>query len=333
MKKFSPERELKKVRGKTFNGNSSRLNNLYVPLLVIACSCLAIEAVTFSAKLVEETKDKYTVRVDIVNGEQDVFLKNVTEGAFRATILGKNTFHSIECSDGELNYDVATGEVYSKHIRQNTRCTLVFEGDSVKEVNDPEGMNGIYDNSGRSYYYKADSVNNYVRIKDMMFRIVRVNGDGTYRLILNDNNLESSYGSSNDYYESTLKTTLENWFQTHFSGESYLVQKDYDVFNYIQYETDSLVNIEGYHSNFVGTLSVIEASLVLDGVSGSTYLDSDKGILLANGNGIDNVFCYRNGGVVGVVPSENLIVKPVINVGAEFVGEGTLENPYMIPES
>ena len=58
MKKFNPEKEfenLKKKKNKTLS--RSTLSNMYVPLLIIGCSCMALLGATFSLKLTDDTKN------------------------------------------------------------------------------------------------------------------------------------------------------------------------------------------------------------------------------------------------------------------------------------
>lgn len=329
MKKFNPENELRRIKTKSIKGSNSRFSGMYVPILVIACSCLAMCAVTFSAKLEEETKNKFTVRVDIVNGNQDVLIRNVNEGEFSSLIESENAFGSIECSDGNLEYDAVTSMVYSKNINQNTHCTLYFTEEATREVS-PNGLDGINDNTGRSYYYKADATNNYLSLNNMLFRIIRINGDGSYRLLLENSSLTSTYGENNEYIGSNIEKTLNDWFTNNFHEEGYLVESDFDKTNYSGYETDDLINFDGYLVSYVGTLSVREATILTDGVEENNYLEAGGGFYLMNANGPDNVYVYRNGKVDSVGVEETLLVKPVINVTGKLVGDGTRENPFTL---
>ncbi len=330
MKKFNPDKELENLKSKRIKGDNSKLGNMYVPLLVVACSCLAMSAVAFSAKLADETQNKYTVRIDIVNGNQDVFIKNVKEGSFSATINGNGSFESFDCTNGSLEYDPITSIVSSEYVNENTTCELVFSDDEQGNELAPNGLNSINDNMGKSYYYKADATNNYIRINDRMFRIVRINGDGSYRVILDDVITKSSYGLVNEYSGSTIAVLLQEWFNNTFGEENNFVEADYDGTNYVDYEVENLINFEGYSLRKVGTLSVREASIISDGVTGENYLNVDGGFYLANGNGTDNVFAYRDGSIQSVNPSEEMGVRPVINVNGPLNGEGTLENPYTL---
>ena len=71
----------------------------------------------------------------------------------------------------------------------------------------------------------------FVIVNNKVFRIIRVNGDGTLRVMLNEVVLASDYGFE-DYSTSTLRTTLKNWYNVNMSGLSYVVEGDFDNNNY-----------------------------------------------------------------------------------------------------
>ena len=50
-----------------------------------------------------------------------------------------------------------------------------------------EGMYAAVDQDGKTYYFRGISTNNYVKFAGLTWRIVRVNGDGSVRLVLNEN--------------------------------------------------------------------------------------------------------------------------------------------------
>ena len=80
MKKFNPS-EYSDLQMST-KKNGSTINNFFVPVLIVACSCLAMLGVTFSSKLVENDTKLYTVRIDVINGDVEYYEEKVTEGAF-----------------------------------------------------------------------------------------------------------------------------------------------------------------------------------------------------------------------------------------------------------
>lgn len=326
MRKFNPEKELQKVQNSKKNINSSKLSNMYVPLLIIACSCLAMVGITFSANLAEGSKNEYTVKIDLINGKETSYVKQVKEGAFSDTILSDNSFGSIECSSGSLHYNPQTGTISSPYLNQNTSCVLAFMDDVVKNI-EYDNLNSVIDNSGVSYYYKADAQDNYIKIKDMMFRIVRINGNGSYRVMLNDSILSSDYGNSLDFLDSKAREALNNWYAVNFMNDDYVIDWDFDITNYSEINYENLLNDEGFGFFKVGTLSVNEVDLITKDVEEPGYLSN---MYLMNYNGIGKVFAYINGAITSVTPDTQLILKPVINVVGELEGTGTVNNPYIL---
>ena len=68
------------------------------------------------------------------------------------------------------------------------------------------------DNDGNSYYYRGNIKDNYVNFAGMCWRIVRINGDGTTKLILEDKNTtcnSETYTGDNQYTKSSFGYTLE----------------------------------------------------------------------------------------------------------------------------
>ena len=95
--------------------------------------------------------------------------------------------------------------------------------------------------SGTTYFYRGAVTNNYVSFANMLWRIVRINEDGTIRLVLQDginNNTSYQFSFTNSgngdlaqtYYSNTdtessdglgAKKMLDNWYQSNL--------KDYDT--------------------------------------------------------------------------------------------------------
>lgn len=329
MKKFNPEKELdnlKKSKKQAFN--RSILSNMYVPLLIIGCSCLALLGATFSLKLTDEAKSEFLVNVEIINGKDSSYKRYVKEGAFATTITSDNSFGSIECSTGNLNYDPLTNTLSSPYINQNTNCVLAFMDDQVKSL-EYENLSKTSDELGESYYYKLDADNNYVRLNNMLFRIVRINGDGTYRLMLDDNILSSIYGNNSSYVGSSLESTLNTWYMHNFANSSYVVENPYDIFEVLEIG-DNFINFSGYSNRYVGTLSVNEMALISEDVS--KELNVGIGMYLMNTNGDDKAYAYQDGKITLVPLNTQLVVRPVINIKGNLVGSGKVNDPYILEE-
>ncbi len=146
------------------------------------------------------------------------------------------------------------------------------------------------DSYGNSYYFRGSVQNNYVIFNSMCWRIVRIQGDGSIKLILEDSTKNSScknasknpfisssstaiYGYSNtnnsnlgtsknpyrSNYKSgqsnSMRTTLNNWIKNNFSASLLIRLK----------QEDWCVNYTGLWYNSSG-ISVYESSI------GSTYV-------------------------------------------------------------
>ncbi len=331
MKKFDPDKELAKMQNKNQSiFNASKINNMYVPILVIACSILSFVGITFSANLVEDNKAEYNVEVTVMGDEEYTYTKTVKEGAFSDTINTNGSIGNINCTSGNLNFDPLTSRIYSPYLSQNTTCYIVLT-ETTNNINVDE-LVPIADGDGTSYYYKGDAYNNYIIVKDMAFRIVRINGDGSLRLVLNDVVLSSSYGTNNEYLGSNLQKVLENWYDSNFKDESYLIEWEFSYLNSVDFSIEDLRNDDGYIQTKVGTLSVSEAYVINKDVENS-YLNTPNGFLLMNPNGIDEVWAFKNNKITSVSKNAVLNVRPVINIRTDNItGSGTKADPYVVEE-
>lgn len=102
-----------------------------------------------------------------------------------------------------------------------------------------EGLISTIDNKGTSYYFRGNIDYNYVKLEDMLFRIVRINGDNSVRLVL-DNVLETqlAYNTNTEEEESSenlatlekasITTYLNSWADSNLASiKKYLSKEDY----------------------------------------------------------------------------------------------------------
>ena len=97
-------------------------------------------------------------------------------------------------------------------------------------------------NSGNpTYYFRGNVDNNYVSFANNTWRIVRINEDGTVRLVLND-----SINSSGNMYNNNYKGTTSIYYSVGTSiGESNFPNARYALENWY---TTNIGNIDGYAS-------------------------------------------------------------------------------------
>lgn len=152
-----------------------------------------------------------------------------------------------------------------------------------------EGLISGIDDDGTTYYFRGSNDDNYVSFANKMWRIVRINGDGTIRLILNDSindpvafNTKTIAEGRNDYYtladitDSSISSVLKKWYSSNltsfngsiseskFCSDTTIGKEDTSIsyFNsYIRINTNEspLLNCIGkLTTNNIGLLSVDE---------------------------------------------------------------------------
>ena len=77
--------------------------------------------------------------------------------------------------------------------------------------NSEDGMYSAEDNDGNSYYYRGSVASNYVKFGGAYWRVIRVNGDGTVRMIYDGTSPHANGENSNDRM---LDTTKYNSYNT-----------------------------------------------------------------------------------------------------------------------
>ena len=128
----------------------------------------------------------------------------------------------------------AAGEVIlSNNTLINAEPTLTT---TSLEAGDADGLYVSTDtNSGKpTYYFRGNVDNNYVSFAGFTWRIVRINEDGTIRMIMQDginNNTKYIFNSNYNNYtymyysNSAAKTTLDNWYNDNIGSNSDLSSK------------------------------------------------------------------------------------------------------------
>ena len=100
--------------------------------------------------------------------------------------------------------------------------------------NNTSDASGLYKstatNTGNpTYYFRGNVENNYVSFAEFIWRIVRINEDGTIRMVMANginNNTGYQFNSNSNNYaymyytNSQAKTTLESWYQTNIGSKT-----------------------------------------------------------------------------------------------------------------
>ena len=105
--------------------------------------------------------------------------------------------------------------------------------------NNSSDASGLYksiatNTSEPTYYFRGNVENNYVKFAGQTWRIVRVNEDGTIKIVMQDginDNTKYAFNSIKDnpvnmyYTNSDAKNQLESWYQTNIGNNTNLASK------------------------------------------------------------------------------------------------------------
>ena len=130
-------------------------------------------------------------------------------------------------SDGTINSNVTCTKENDVSSEPILKEKLLGTNDS-NVVTSGDGLYSKTTSTGTTYYFKGAVENNYVKFADKVWRIVRINEDGTIRLITQDNVISSQkFNSAYNTYDkmyytnSEIKTAVENWYKTNISDKGF----------------------------------------------------------------------------------------------------------------
>ncbi len=338
MQKFSLDSELNRIQNKSIKKNSL-FNKQRIPFYILVLLIVLTYSLneSYSGDLVLESNNnpKYNIHVDVINGYETSYDINIDNPSFKQVIDSDYTEADLECNNSNVKYDTKYRLLYGSSIDSDVRCVLQFDETTVKSNIAFDKLNSVNDNSGVSHYYSAKAENNYISINYMMFRIVRVNGDGSLRLILNDNLDNSIYGDG-DYTSSNALAVANNWYNKNFAQYAYTVQSDYDLRSYDSMGTSFDNDLLDFNSMYFANVGFISANEVVL-INGSIKVDRDSYLygnyFTSSVTETGSVWALKDGVVSSASKNASLGVRPVINVRySSLKGDGTISNPYMIEE-
>ena len=212
-----------------------------------------------------------------------------------------------------------------------------------------------------TYYYRGDVTNNYVSFEGQTWRIVRINEDGSIRLIYESGAqtepVKTSYFSDvyycSGYVGSNLETSIKNWYNSNISNKSIIIIGDYCNMNWVDhnYSFEPIFTCNGgtIINEKYATLTADEA-VFAGGLFGnvllntSSYLetsDADWWLITTNFAGLPGqqacqAWLYiADPGIpdYGYDATQTATFRPVINLKPDVTisgGTGTSSNPYVI---
>lgn len=259
-------------------------------------------------------------------------------------------------------------EYFASTILKNnnqTKDPLTIIGEEIATTNESLILDN--DDNGPSYYFRGQVLNNYVSFANNLWRIVKINGDGTVKLILDSNlsatqNMLGQESSDNIQFNQTnISKTLNEFYQNNLMEyDSYIANSlicfdntisriDNSVTYYLGYDR-ALVDYNPIHNclgstynSKIGLLTVDEAIL-----AGASKNSDNKDFYLytsnittswwtmtpATKNNNVSYFSITQNGKINYTDIDSYYrgVRPVINLIKKTIvsGDGTINNPYTI---
>ena len=187
---------------------------------------------------------------------------------------------------------------------------------------------GLYNNE-TGYVYKGEVDNNYIVYNNLLWRIMKINTDGTMTVILEDSMTMLPWNDkATNYKESDIYKYLNNDFLNQLD-KSYLVK-----YTYCEDSVENLSSISCEKKNSDSYVSLLDISSFLNTiVDKKTYLVDDwDNIFWLNNYSSDKVW-HTNEVNVSQSDANNFYgVRPVVKLKSTIAyvsGDGTKDNPYL----
>ncbi len=274
MAKFDRKKTLKRMELKRKWRNYSRYVYIAVPCVLCCLLCLYFAYSKFFVS--EEQAVIKTTVGDFIYG--DVVIGAYIDGEYSSTIPGKNDGYTVEkvvCdNDATAEWNNDKWGIFTTNLTKRTKCNVYFKklvskvpdiiaqldttgkcptvnDDGSVSVTGVEATDGYLckakDAYGDSYYYRGNVTNNYVLFADKYWRIVRINGDGTVRVIYDGTSAHANGESSEDRQIGTSAfNNNNNYMDNAYVGYMY-GNRDGIIESSTWYYTSSYTNTNTYY--------------------------------------------------------------------------------------
>ena len=314
MKKFNREKALRKIELQRKWRRYSRY--VYIAIPCVLCGILGLY-LAYSKFFVTQENDVVQTKVgDFVYG--DVIINNYVNGQYTVEAPARGTGYKV---DKIVCDNDAVGEWSGKdwgliisNVTRRSKCNIYFvdivdkinignvavpldyygkcptlNADGTVTVTEAESQYGYLckakDAYGDSYYYRGNVTNNYVKFAGFYWRIIRINGDGTVRVIYDGTSAHANSESSEDRQ---IGTTA---FNSSYNDNAYV--------GYMYGKTGASTYAETYANTNNSTIKTYLDTWYENNIKGTTNEQYVKDNLFCN----DRSFAQDNSGT-GVGTSE-----------------------------
>ena len=264
-------------------------------------------------------------------------------------------------SEEKINYSLELN-VAIENLETNTFAEVILKNNEIKSspltipgseiaISD-EGLIQSTDDYGTTYYFRGATLNNNVLINGLNFKIVRINGDGTVRLVLDGQTEElKKYYETFDKYtykESIVNTYLSSWIATSLGDYTkYLANHKYcndnnlgegEFLSISRLKEDNIPSFICLGDKVLSKAGLLTADEVIyagatfneESVTSNAYLMTSASLTSSS----YYPFMISNNGkvIINDTGANFRAVRPVITIikTATVSGDGTVNNPYVL---
>ena len=268
---------------------------------------------------------------------------------------------------------IKNDETNSYRYNPYIRCGNYYETSKMANYLINKGVvtsgDGLYNINGE-YVYRGDNPNNYIKINERLYRILRITEDGNLKLIttkrtgdsfIYDDRFNSDikkYYGINDYSLSRIKVSLEKLYNAssnnndaYFSDleKSYMINADFCVgkrsindtsisssteCSTISNQKVGTINIEDYYMISTSTKCASTSNLECNNYNYLYNYDYKTFLTLIGNRDESYTYLFIDSGAINTArASKGYRIYPVIYLDSEILylsGNGTLENPYIL---
>ena len=327
---FKNVKDVVKAKYKITNNNDINIESDLLPYNAIISSYILIKAgevENFNVSFESQSDEKFSLDIDIN-------METLESSSFADVIIKNNEVKNSSLTN--VGTEVATSD---------------------------EGLIESTDDNGKTYYFRGNVSNNYVSINDLMFRIVRINGDGSIKLVLN-NNLEllnRYYDEAYDISHSNIIISLNNWLLTSLGDyidivatQKYCNDLTITDNRFLASQRLTIDNIPTFYclgDNYSGKVALLTADEIV--YAGGVYGQANESYYLYDNSTTSSAFTMTSaslddngayyvfslgadGSLITSMGNSVAGVRPVITINKTSTvisGDGTVNNPYILDKN
>lgn len=215
-----------------------------------------------------------------------------------------------------------TIQLLSTTIRTNNETTTIGDG-----------LYGV----GNEFIFKGKNVNNYVMYSGILWRVVKINNDGSINLVTEQIMNEFMWGTENNNYNTSQ---VRNWLNNNGENTGVFYKNLYNPENYLKTNllcldiVSSLTNFKcdsNLTDDYVGMLNVNDYTNSI--VDDDTYLNINNEYWLSTMVDSENAWFVDFDKLSKSTILDSYGIRPTITLNSTVYyesGDGTKDNPYKI---